>query len=141
MRYEQVRDLAQPTFKRLVGVSKETFCDMVTTMASKHRAFGRPPKLGQEDQVLLTLMYYREYRTMAHIALAYQISEPTVFRIIRRVEETLMHSEQFTLPGKKALSASETVYKIVWLDSFESPIERPKKNSVTSTVGRKSSIL
>jgi Helix-turn-helix of DDE superfamily endonuclease len=141
MRYEQVRDLAPPTFKRLVGVSKETFTDMVTTVESKHRAFGRPPKLGRQDQVLLTLMYYREYRTMAHIALAYQVSEPTVFRIIRRVEETLMHSGQFTLPGKKALSASQSMYEIVWLDSFESPIERPKKNSAPSTAARRSNIL
>jgi predicted DNA-binding protein YlxM (UPF0122 family) len=138
MRYEQVQHLPPAGFKRLVGVKKETFADMVQTVREKHRAFGRPPKLGIEDQVLLTLMYYREYRTMAHIALAYQISEPTVFRIIRKVEDTLMQSGLFTLPGKKALRVTTSVYKVVLLDSFESPIERPKKNNKTSTVARRS---
>jgi hypothetical protein len=140
MRYAQVQSLTPANFKRLVGVKPETFADMVTTIKSKHRSFGRPPKLGLEDQVLLTLMYYREYRTMAHIALAYQISEPTVFRIIRKVEDTLMQSGQFTLPGKKAISNPNSAYTIVWLDSFESPIERPKKNSTSSTAARRSNI-
>ena len=138
MRYEQVQHLPAAGFKRLVGVKQETFADMVTTVKEKHRPFGRPPKLGLEDQVLLTLMYFREYRTMAHIALAYQISEPTVFRIIRKVEDALMQSRLFTLPGKKALRVTTSVYQVVLLDSFESPIERPKKNNTTSIVARRS---
>jgi hypothetical protein len=31
------------------------------------RNFGRPPKLSRADQLLLTLMYWREYRTEFHI--------------------------------------------------------------------------
>jgi hypothetical protein len=40
--------------------------------------FGRPPKLSRADQLLLTLMYWREYRTEFHIGLDYDISEKAV---------------------------------------------------------------
>jgi hypothetical protein len=40
--------------------------------------FGRPPKLSWAAQLLMTLMYWREYRTEFHIGLAFGISESTM---------------------------------------------------------------
>ena len=89
--------------------------------------FARPPTLSRADQLLMTLMYWREYRTQFHIAQAYGVSEASVCRTIQKVEDALLKSEQFRLPGKKALQPSDTVIELVLVDATEQPIERPKK--------------
>jgi hypothetical protein len=111
---------------------------MVSVLEDEMSSFGRPPKLSRADQLLMTLMYWREYRTQFHIAQAYGISESAVCRTIQKVEEALINSGQFTLPGKKALQPSDTVIEIVVVDVTEQPIERPKKSSDATTVARRS---
>lgn len=98
---------------------------------------GRPAKLSLVDQLLMTLMYWREYRTEFHIGLTYGISESAVCRTIQKVENKLIKSEQFHLPGKKALQASADVLEIVLVDATEQPIERPQKDNVGITVARR----
>ncbi len=102
------------------------------------RDFGRPPKLSRADQLLMTLMYWREYRTEFHIAQSYGISEAAVCRTIQKVEDTLVHSGKFHLPGKKALQPSDTVIEVVLVDASEQPIERPKKANVGITAAKRS---
>ena len=97
---------------------------MVTILETDMSNFGRPPKVGRADQLLMTLMYWREYRTQFHIAQAYGISEATVCRTVRKIEDVLMQSGQFRLPGKKALQPSDTVIEIVVVDATEQAIER-----------------
>ncbi|MES2459272.1 MAG: transposase family protein [Armatimonadota bacterium] len=100
MHYADLQALKPERFKRLTGVSPQTFNEMLATLKESWRDFGRPCKLSREDQLLVALMYWREYRSLAHIGATYKISEPTVSRTIRRVEDTLMQSGKFTLPGK-----------------------------------------
>lgn len=138
MYYADLKDLPDARFKRLTGVSHATFDEMLTTIKATWRDFGRPAKLCREDQLLLALMYWREYRSLAHIAATYHLSEPTVSRTIVRVEDTLIQSGQFSLIGKKALIEPQSHFDIVILDATETPIQRPKKNSETSTAARKS---
>src|SRR6266508_2882934 len=134
MRYETIQPLKDREFKRLTGVQRETFEQMLTVVEKGLVNFGRPPKLGRADQLLMTLMYWREYRTEFHIAQSYGISEATVCRTIQKVEDTLVRSGKFRLPGKKALQASDTVFEVVLVDVSEQPIERPKKakNGITA---------
>ncbi len=134
MRYETIQHLKDIDFKRLTGVEHGTFQKMLAVIEHARRDYGRPPKLSQVDQLLLTLMYWREYRTEFHIAQSYGISEATVCRIIRKVEDTLVRSGKFRLPGKKALQPSDTVFEVVLVDVSEQPIERPKKakNGITA---------
>jgi hypothetical protein len=127
MRYETIEDLKDTDFKRLTGVQRETFEQMLKVVEKGLRDFGRPPKLSRADQLLMTLMYWREYRTEFHIAQSYGVSEATVCRTIRKVEDVLVHSKKFRLPGKKALQPSETVFTVVLVDASEQPVERPKK--------------
>lgn len=101
---------------------------------------GPPYKLRPEDQLLLTLMYWREYRTMYHIAHAYGISEAAVCRTIQRTENRLSKSKKFKLPGKKQLTRSNIHYEVIVVDTTESPIERPKKNSIGITRGKRNDI-
>ncbi|MGL4621232.1 MAG: transposase family protein [Chroococcidiopsis sp.] len=51
----------------------------------------------------MTLEYLREYRAYFHIAQTWGIYEFTAYRIIRSVEDTLVRSRKFRLPGKKKL--------------------------------------
>lgn len=138
MRYEQLQERTPADFKRLTGVYPQTFQAMLTALEPEQRHFGRPPKLPLADQLLLTLMYWREYRTQFHIAEAYGVSESTVCRTLVRLENALLRSGQFRLPGKKALRQPEETLASVVLDASESPVERPKKNSAATTAGRRS---
>jgi len=82
-----------------------------------------------EDQLLMTLEYLREYRTYFHVGQSYGIHESYCYKICHWVEDTLIRSRQFRLPGKKALHKSDMDYEVVLIDVSESPIERPKKSS------------
>ena len=131
MSYEQIKDLRPALFKRYCGVKPETFQKMVAAVAC-HLArarikTGRPPKLSLEDQVLMTLEHWREYRTFFHIARSWGVHEASVWRTIRRVEDILTKSKAFTLPGKKRLQMSDHEIEFIVVDVAETPIERPKK--------------
>lgn len=62
MFYVDIQQLEGAAFKRLTGVTPAVFAMMVEVVQHAHRAFGRPSKLSYEDQVLVMLMYLREYR-------------------------------------------------------------------------------
>ena len=70
MSYEQVKDLPPAQFKRYCGVRPETFRRMVEVVSNhlrrKRRVSGRPTKLSVEDQVLMTLEYWREPTSHLH---------------------------------------------------------------------------
>ena len=78
-------------FKELFGVKKEVFHEMlaVVTIAREERLRqgGRKPKLSAGDQLFLTLQYWREYRTMAHLAFDFGVAKSTVSDTIVMVEE------------------------------------------------------
>ena len=138
MRYETVQALKDEEFKRSTGVQRSTFEKMLKVVEAGLRAFGRPPKLGRADQLLLTLTYWREYRTEFHIGLSYGVSESSVCRTIKKVEDVLIKSEQFHLPSKKVLQSSDTLIEVVLMDATEQPIERPKKDKKGITAAKRS---
>lgn len=140
MRYETVQNLKDEDFKRCTGVQRNTFEQMLVIMEAGLRNFGRPTRLNRADQLLMTLMYWREYRTEFHIGLTYGVSESTVCRTIQKVENVLIQSKQFHLPGKKALQPSDTIFEIVLVDVTEQPVERPKKDKNGITAAKRSDI-
>lgn len=140
MKYETIQKLKGTDFKRLTGVERETFDQMLEVIEKGLRDFGRPPKLSRADQLLMTLMYWREYRTEFHIAQSYGVSEATVCRTIRKVEDALVRSKQFRLPGKKVLQPSDTLFEVILVDVSEQPVERPKKARKSTTAAKNSAI-
>lgn len=140
MFYNDIHDKASLDFKRLTGVTRETFDAMLNVVERSHRTFGRPSKLSDADQLLLALMYWREYRTQYHIAAAYGISEPTCSRIIRRIETVLTASKAFSLPKRLPRPSSQFTLEAVIVDVTETPVRRPqkKKNSANTTAARRS---
>jgi hypothetical protein len=129
MRYEKARNLKDSEFKRLSGVKKETFLEMcrIVEAVENQKTSGRRCNLSVEDQVLLTLTFWREYRTMFHLGQDWGLHESNVSRLVRRIEDILIKSGKFSLPSKRRfLEEDGLTYTIV--DVTEMTIERPKKN-------------
>jgi hypothetical protein len=132
MRFDTIHNLKSEEFRRLTGVKPETFTKMVeiveVALREKKARGGRPNKLSIADMILMTLEYLREYRTYFHISKSYGISESNCYYTIRFVEDTLIKSGCFNLPGRKALLKSDMEYEVVVIDATETPIHRPKKS-------------
>ena len=134
-------EYGEKQFVRLTGVKRVVFEQMVEVVSGAQREFGRPRKLSAGDQVLLTLCYWREYRSQFHVASSFGVSEATVCRTVKKVENALLKDKRFHLPGKKALHDGSLDLTVIVVDATEQRIERPQesqKNSVASTQARRS---
>ncbi|MBD0279052.1 MAG: transposase family protein, partial [Flavisolibacter sp.] len=94
MFWRDVQGKSGGVFKRLTAVKQ------YIALNRKH------PSRGATVEVQL-LMYYREYRTFLHTATSYGYSESQGWRIVRTMEDILIKSGVFRLPGKKALLKME----------------------------------
>ena len=141
MKYSNVKSLSNSQFKRLVGIQPSTFQEMMTVLNAvpKNHSRGRPPALSIEDQLLLTLSYWREYRTLFHVAMTYGIHESNASRIVQKIENILIKSELFHLPKK--LPRGEGIdWEVVVVDATEMTIERPKKNKKNTIAVKRNAI-
>lgn len=94
-------------------------------------------KLGIEDRVLVTLEYWREYRAYFHIASSWGISESSVCRIVHWVEDALMGSDRFRLPGKRQLVRGFAQPEAIVVDVTAMPIECPQRHQRRFYSGQK----
>ena len=132
-KYEELKEFPAKQFRRLTGVQRETFEKMVTILVEaqnkRYRKAGRKGSLRIEDKVLMALEYLRKYRTYFHLGRSYGLSESACYRACRCVEDILIKSGEFSLPGKKELLKSDVEYEVILIDASETPVERPKKKS------------
>ncbi len=132
MTWAYISKLNEKRFQRRTGVKRPTFEKMVEAVKqAKKTNRGRKPLLGVEDEILLMLSYYREYRTMENTRIDWGISEAQTCRIINKIENILTKNKLFQLPPKKEIQESQ--FEIVLVDVTESPIQRPKKNKKPGT--------
>uniref|UniRef100_A0ACD5GZV2 IS5 family transposase n=2 Tax=Desertifilum tharense IPPAS B-1220 TaxID=1781255 RepID=A0ACD5GZV2_9CYAN len=130
MRYHQLEHLSHREFKRLCGVSRGTFRAMVEELRphlDRRGQRGGQAKLSVEDQLLVALEYWREYRTQFHIGVSWGLHETTVGRIVRKVEDVLIKCGKFRLPGNRQLYQPGWEWKVMVVDVGEVEIERPQK--------------
>ena len=119
-------------FRRRTGVYPETFAEMEAVLAEREaqkKKSGRPAALSVAEQLLLTLEFWREYRTFAHLGDDWGVHETTVHRTVERVEAALIASQQFQMPKQRVFREAQIVYSIVAVDASEVPCERPKKTA------------
>ena len=131
MPYTDLQQLSAVEFKRLCGVTRKTFNKMVEKVQPHLERQGRrggQNKLSAEDQLLVTLEYWREYRSQFHIAASWGLHETTVGRIIKKVEKVLIKSGTFSLPSQRSLYQPGEERTVMIVDVGEVEIERPKKN-------------
>ena len=145
MKYENLKLASDQQFRRVTGVKRKTFTKMIELLEvaekKKKAKGGRPNKLSIETRLLMAFEYLREYRTYLHIAISYGLAESNTFEAIKWVENTLVKSKEFRLPGKRALLESDNESETILIDATETPIERPKKNSESSTRERRNATL
>ena len=131
MFWSELQKLKPDKFQRYTGVKLPTYLKMIELVQEyeninrNHRS--RKFKYNIEDRILIMLDYYREYPTFFHLGVKYGIHESTAYRIVTNIENILIKSKAFSLPGKKILTNPTTNFEIVVIDATESPIERPKK--------------
>jgi hypothetical protein len=143
MPYRDLQPLSGSEFKRLCGVSRETFAEMVAELRPRLERQGRrggQSKLSVEDQLLVVLEYWREYRSQFHIGVSWGLHETTVGRLVRKVEDILVKSGKFRLPSQRQLYQPGWEWNVMVVDVGEMEIERSQKNRNVTTAASKSAI-
>jgi len=142
MKYEIIKNYKETNFRAVTGVTPTTFQVMLEVVNAayeethkKHN--GRNRKLSREDMLLMTLEYYKEYRTIECIGASYGLQKANVGKTIKWVEETLIKSGLFSLPGKKKLTQSDIEIEVIVVDTTETPIQRPKNKQKQYYSGKK----
>jgi len=142
MRYEKIKDMKDVTFKRLVGVKRHTFLNMVEVVQIaydvEHKSKrGRKPKLTVEDMILLMLSYLRSYATFFETGVNFGVSESTAHRTTVWVENILIACGKFALPSRRVLLTETSKIEVILVDVTEQEIERPKKGQKEYYSGKK----
>lgn len=109
MKWEDISHLNGKKFRRATGVYRGVFEEMLNCISNyksshrKHPNRGGISILSLENQVLMTVLYWREYRSQENMGLDFHISQSRVSRIITKIEDILIKSGSFSIPGKKVL--------------------------------------
>ena len=141
MKYENIKNYKEAAFRQVTGVTRETYRAMLeviqTAYGETHKNRGRHRKLSREDMLLMTLEYYKEYRSMECIGASYGLTKASVGKVIRWVEEALVKSGKFSLPGKKKLLEPTIEFEVIVVDTTETPIQRPNNKQRQYYSGKK----
>lgn len=130
MKLAQIKRLSKQKFKRRTGMGRQTYYVIVNEVKEQEKNKkkpGRTCKLTVEEQVLMTIEYWREYRPYFQIGVDWGVSESMVCRTVHKVENILIKSGKLALPGQKELRKLSDPEMILVMDVMESPIERPTK--------------
>ena len=128
---QRINKLKRQQYQAIFGVLKETFDKMLEVLESAyqelHKQGGKPPKLSVLDKLIITLMYWREYRTFEHIAFDYDVCKSTICESVHWVENELKKCKDFALPSKRELQKNSKDIEVIVVDVTEQEIERPKQ--------------
>jgi len=104
-KFEKALEMSAEDFVRRFGYSKPTMKKMVEILqaayAAKHKRRGRHSKLTVAEMLMLACKYWREYVTFFSLGNEYEVAESTAHDITVWVENVLIKSGEFGLPGKK----------------------------------------
>jgi len=104
-RYEKAMEMQDEQFHRLTGFSKKTMKKMLELLeeaySAKHKRRGRNSKLDVSEMLMLACKYWREYVTFLSLGHEFGVAESTAHDITVWVENVLIKSGEFGLPGKK----------------------------------------
>ena len=102
MKYEEISKYSDRKFKRVVGVDRTTFRQMLEILNEEYEQRhlrGRSTKLSLEDMLLVAMEYWYEQRTYEQIAASYKLAASNVCRSIKWIEEVLGREGTFQVPG------------------------------------------
>jgi hypothetical protein len=140
---ERIGNMWTGKYKEIFGIEKYVF-DRLLRLLEGADAFqrksnaGRKPRLSVLDKLVITLMYWREYRTYRHIAFDYGVGKSTIGEVVIWVENTIITSGLCNLKSARDLRENTSKIKIAIVDVTEQEIERPKRGSKIGIQARKS---
>ena len=139
-------------FLSMTGLRLPEFADLLGDVLPRHAAAehrrrcrpqrkraigaGHPFVLCPRDQILLSVVWLRQYPTQEVLGYLFGVSDSTVLRIVSRVLPLLEASGRDTMrmpdPGKKRRRQLDALLKdtpelAVIIDSFEQRVQRPQK--------------
>ena len=132
MPYEQIKELKPEDCKRACGVHPQTFEKMLQVLqehGQRKMKPGRPAKLALENQLLLTLQSWREYRPSFPIGLSWGIAESGVGRTVHRVANLLIKSHALHWPGTSTLSTGDTAFEVIMVDKKTAALLQREKEA------------
>ena len=133
-------------FQLLTGVTKDVFVLMLDVLVCEHTKIhqtkgGNPKGTPVGLKLVIALEYWREYRTMRHMAFDYNMPVSTLCDCITWVEDILSRSEKFKIPELKEKFKQREEdgdpIRVVLIDVEEQPIERPKEDQKNHCSGKK----
>jgi len=108
-----IGSLKEGQYKELLGVDKPTFDKMYGILldahAQLHKNGGKPPKLTVLDKIVITLGYWREYRTYCNIAFDYSVTKTAIGKSVIWVEDVLIKDGIFSLPSKREMQRKDNI--------------------------------
>ena len=128
-------------FTRLTGVKIDDFKEIVEKvrpdwdkLQKKKKVSGRPSQLKTlEDEILLTLIFYRFYVTHTFLGYFFNLDNSNVCRHLKKIEPLL--AKNLAINKDRTLSADELTVIIV--DATEVQTQRPQKNQRNFYSGKK----
>jgi len=130
-------------YKEIFGVEKYVF-DRLLRLLEAAEAYQRKSNAGRKsslsilDKLVITLMYWREYRTYRHIAFDYGVGKTQIGDAVIWVENTIIASGLCNLKSARELRDNPGKIKIAIIDVTEQEIERPKRGRKIGIPARKS---
>ena len=149
-KYEKLMALKDDAlFQLLTGVTRELFLKMLAVLTVSYNQIhetkgGNPSGTPIGLKLVIALEYWREYRTMRHMAFDYSMPLSTLCNCITWVEDVLSKSSEFKIMELKEKfkhrETEGTPIKVVLIDVEEQPIERPRYNQKNHYSGKKNVI-
>jgi hypothetical protein len=162
LRYAQL-SRHERIFLSMTGLRLPEFADLLTDVLPRYAAqehsrhcrptrqraigAGHPFTLCARDQILLTLVWLRQYPTQEVLGYLFGVSDSTALRIVGRVLPLLEACGRDTMrlpdPGKKRRRRLDDLLEgtpelAVIIDSFEQRVQRPKASSKAREPGQPS---
>jgi len=132
---ERIGNLSEGQYKELLGIDRPAFEKMYSILLDAykelHKQGGRPPALTVLDKLVITLGYWREYRTYRNIAFDYGVTKTAIGNSVIWVEDTLVKDGTFSLPSKREMQRKDNMVCVAVVDVAEQEIECPKKTACT----------
>ena len=125
MKYDNIKNKKDTTFKRKVGIPRILFEMLVGVLEipfkEKQSKGGPKPKLSIEDILLMTLIYYRDYPTFFSLGNMFELDEANVYRWIKWAEKIIYKELEGVIDITLLDESSEQL-----VDVTECIIQRPK---------------
>jgi hypothetical protein len=143
--YDKYKQQPPAMFTRLVGVNYGTFAIILEKLqkaftsyqnSKPKRKSGKKCSISLADQLLLTLLYLRNYDTLLTLGFQFGISESYAQKRYSLIKMLLL--ECLDLPDEQALKEAISGSQVA-IDVTEQPIERPLQKQGEYYSGKKTS--